>query len=74
MSVDEALSAIVSEAPLKYDQTVVNAWLGLLRSAEKETGGPPSLYAPEVKNRREFPRFSKHFTDLPDEDGIVLNQ
>jgi HD-GYP domain-containing protein (c-di-GMP phosphodiesterase class II) len=35
MTVDEAVAIIVKETPQKYDPQVVEAWVGLLRSADK---------------------------------------
>jgi len=35
MTVDEAVAIIIKETPQKYDPQVVEAWVGLLRSADK---------------------------------------
>jgi HD-GYP domain-containing protein (c-di-GMP phosphodiesterase class II) len=52
MTVEEAVAIIVNETPQKYDPHVVEAWVGLLRSAER-------LDQPKERGcRREFPRFA----------------
>lgn len=54
MTVAQAVKIIVDETPTKYDPQVVDAWIGLLKAAEK-------LVASDLPNpaqcRREFQRF-----------------
>lgn len=60
MSVSEALQVILKETPLKYDETVVKAWMGLLQSAEREGVMSEPLViskSPDGTNHRQFPRF-----------------
>jgi HD-GYP domain-containing protein (c-di-GMP phosphodiesterase class II) len=56
LTVAQALDIIISEAPQKYDQKVVDAWIGLLRSAAATTdvGGDSEQNG---RNNRRFPRF-----------------
>ncbi|HSU66188.1 MAG TPA: HD domain-containing phosphohydrolase, partial [Tepidisphaeraceae bacterium] len=63
MSVSQAVNLISSEAPVKYDATVVGAWIGMLRIAEKDGVLPEPLdISPPPgganKNRRSNPRFA----------------
>jgi HD-GYP domain-containing protein (c-di-GMP phosphodiesterase class II) len=55
MSVAEAMDIIVAETPGKYDAKVVDAWVGLLRAAGKETTVAPE--ANGERGQRRFPRF-----------------
>jgi putative nucleotidyltransferase with HDIG domain len=62
MTVSEALNIIINEAPRKYDEKVVNAFLDLLRTASNEgVLSEPLQIGKESEesgeNRRDFPRF-----------------
>jgi hypothetical protein len=59
LSVADALAIIMDEAPAKYDQAVVNAWLGLLDAAQQEgiLSEPVRKVGADGRNHREFPRF-----------------
>jgi HD-GYP domain-containing protein (c-di-GMP phosphodiesterase class II) len=58
MSVAEAMHIIVREAPTKYDTSVVDAWTGLLQSAEHNgVIAPTAPAAHDGKNKRKYPRF-----------------
>jgi HD-GYP domain-containing protein (c-di-GMP phosphodiesterase class II) len=59
LSVAQALSIILEETPAKYDQKVVDAWLGLLQAAEKDRTLGESLAnaRPGAVIRRQYPRF-----------------
>lgn len=56
MSVAEAMQVIIDETPQKYDPEVVQAWINLLRSAEKLTA--PQITEGDGKCRRMFERFA----------------
>ena len=70
LSVDEALEILKKEAPAKYDQDVVNAWLRLVKTAAN-SGAVSTMVAPAAagaasgakadgKNRRQHERHSFH--------------
>jgi len=54
MSVADAVKIIVSETPLKYDKTVVDAWVGLLKTADKLADDPTE--SSPGRNQRNFER------------------
>ncbi len=57
MTVAQALSIIMEETPTKYDEAVVEKWVGLLQSAEREGVLSEPVMLADGKNHREFPRF-----------------
>jgi hypothetical protein len=60
MAVAQALSIIIDEAPSKYDQSVVNAWMGLLDAAQEQGSitEPIREAKRDGKNHRDFERFA----------------
>lgn len=58
MSVSQAVDVIVAETPSKYDQAVVDAWIGLLEAAEKQSPTVGPVHAANPGNgQRRYPRF-----------------
>jgi HD-GYP domain-containing protein (c-di-GMP phosphodiesterase class II) len=55
MSVAQAMDIIVAETPGKYDPKVVDAWVGLLRAAGRETA--VAVATDGERGQRRFPRF-----------------
>jgi HD-GYP domain-containing protein (c-di-GMP phosphodiesterase class II) len=54
MSVTQAMDIIMQETPGKYDEKVVEAWVGLLRAAGREAA---SVSDSGERGHRRFPRF-----------------
>ena len=57
MTVAQALGIIMEETPSKYDEQVVEQWVGLLQSAEREGVLSEPVLSSDGKNHRQFPRF-----------------
>jgi hypothetical protein len=57
MSVAQALAIIMEETPSKYDEKVVEKWVGLLQSAEREGVLSEPVLMNDGENHRQFPRF-----------------
>ena len=58
MSVSEALKAISSETPAKYDPAVLDTWLGLLQSAERDGVIREPVQIGGKRSGRRHPRFA----------------
>jgi hypothetical protein len=57
MTVAEAMKVIMDETPVKYDPAVVEAWVGLVKAAEKLQGVDQDGASCGIRGRREFERF-----------------